>query len=197
MVLPHRAKQGRTDKMRLCLAVAALLLCTGCSQATRRDVASYIFDGMPAPVQPETFCASWLAARQSLVSSAQKKAGAATSQGSSHPPYKEKECNKCHDTTKTGGLKAPRRELCLLCHDYILKGAYAHAPATSGECLACHLPHDAVYPSLLKYDKARLCVSCHAEQRQARGLHDKSAKAGLFCSDCHDPHVGNNRYFLK
>lgn len=170
------------------------LICLGCSPATRRNVASYIFDGIPAPPIPEEYCASWLAAKQEQASPAKKEE---KKQGSVHPPYKEKKCKSCHDTSKPGGLLAPRRDICLLCHDYIVKGAYGHAPAVTGECLACHLPHDSVFPYLLKQEKAKLCVSCHTERRVAQGLHEQVAKAGILCSDCHNPHAGNVKYLLK
>jgi predicted CXXCH cytochrome family protein len=171
-----------------------VLLCLGCSQATRRNVASYIFDGVPAPPLPEEYCASWLAAKQEQAGQSKKEA---KEHGSVHRPYQEKKCKSCHDTSKPGGLIAPPRALCLMCHGNIVKGAYGHAPAVSGDCLACHLPHDSVFPSLLKHEKDKICVSCHMERRVAQGLHDRVAKAGIVCFDCHSPHAGNVKYFLK
>ena len=177
------------------LLALLLLLTLGCS----RDVVSLLFDGVPAPPQPDVFCAPWLAAKQAGYSSngAAKKNGTPRPQTSVHPPFQEKKCDDCHDRTKQSGLVAPKKELCFLCHDYIIKGTFVHAPAAGGECLACHVPHDSSYPYLLKSERAKLCSSCHAEQRLARGLHEKVAKANLVCTDCHDPHTGSNRFFLK
>jgi len=189
-------------RIRMTMAAAGALmlyLCSGCSATTSRNVASFIFDGVPAPPVPEEYCASWMAARQGQGQSSSngKEGKAPASQGSSHPPYAEKRCNDCHDTSKEGGLATPRDKLCFLCHEDILKGLHTHAPAVAGNCLACHLPHDAVFPSLLKMDKAKLCDSCHVEKRQAPGLHSRVAKAGILCTDCHDPHAGSAKYFLK
>ena len=175
-------------------ALAMLMLtCAGCSPATTRNVASFVFDGVPAPPAPDQYCAPWLTERQVVAG----PAGQAGPGGSFHPPYKEKRCNDCHDLSKTKGLVAPLKELCFRCHDTIIQGAYAHAPAASGECLNCHLPHDAPYVSLLKEDTAKLCNSCHAEPRMALSLHDRSAKAGITCPECHDPHAGSTKFFLK
>jgi predicted CXXCH cytochrome family protein len=190
-MIPSRARVRRVKAASLTVMV---LLCLGCSAATRRNVASYIFDGVPAPPLPEEYCASWLAAKQEQGGQAKKEV---KEQGSVHRPYKEKKCKDCHDTSKSGGLIAPPRTLCLLCHGNIVKGAYGHAPAVSGDCLACHLPHDSVFPYLLKKEKDKICVSCHIEQRMAQGLHDRVAKAGILCYDCHNPHAGNVKYFLK
>jgi len=156
-------------------------------------VASFIFDGVPAPPPPDQYCAPWLAERQVQVGPARKVG----TEGSFHPPYKNKQCNDCHDFTKSGGLVAPRKELCFRCHDTIIQGAYIHAPAASGECLNCHLPHDSPFASLLKEEKAKLCTSCHAEPRMARSLHERAARAAIHCTDCHDPHAGTTKFFLK
>jgi hypothetical protein len=46
-------------------------------------------------------------------------------------------------------------------------------------------------------DKAGLCDSCHVQKRLAPGLHSRVARAAIICTDCHDPHAGDARYFLK
>ena len=178
-------------------AMALLLLCWGCSTPASRDIASLLFDGVPALPVPEKFCASWLSEKELQEKLAREKEKGPAPSGSSHPPYAEKNCNSCHDTGKEGGLAAPREKLCFLCHKNIIKGEQVHAPAVAGNCLACHLPHDSVFPSLLKTEKAKLCDSCHVEKRLTTGLHASVAKAGLVCTDCHDPHAGDAKYFLK
>jgi len=179
-----------------CAAAALLFLCPGCSGLSTRNVASYIFDGVPAPPEPEIYCSAWLKARQASYSSG-KKGGASAPQGSLHRPYKEKRCNDCHDKSKENGLVAPNDQLCFRCHKEILKGMHVHAPAGAGDCLACHLPHDSTLPYLLAKDKDKLCIHCHQEARQAQAMHGKFVEMKLPCYDCHNPHAGSTRYFYK
>jgi len=187
-------------RLRLSMAAAIvlpLLLCSGCSTPASRDIASLLFDGVPALPVPEKFCASWLAEKQEQENLAKKSEKAVVSTGSSHPPYAEKHCDSCHDTSVVGGLVTSKEKLCFICHNDVIKGKEVHAPAVAGNCLACHQPHDSVFPSLLKTDKAKLCDSCHVEKRLTTGLHAQVAKVGMFCTDCHDPHASNAKYFLK
>ncbi len=123
--------------------------------------------------------------------------GGAAQNISRHRPYEEKKCNDCHDKTREGGLVRPQRELCFTCHAGFAKGKYVHGPVAVGDCLACHLPHRATFPSLLKADKKEICATCHRENRLIPGFHTIAADKQLVCVDCHDPHAGNAQYFLK
>ena len=180
-----------------CACLAALLLALGCSELTARNITSLVFDGVPAPPPPDTYCAPWLAAKQAPLSSSRSSATPAAPKGSVHLPYQEKRCDDCHDKTKEEGLVAPRGKLCFICHDSIIKGAFVHGPAGTGDCLACHQPHDSTLPRLLSKEPSKLCVHCHQEARVSPKIHDKSAELKIPCYDCHNPHVGSNRYFFK
>lgn len=183
-----------------CVCVAAFLLALGCSEFTARNITSLLFDGVPAPPQPDLYCAPWLAAKQAPLSSsrtAAMKAASAAPKGSVHLPYQEKQCNDCHDKSKEGGLVAPPEKLCFICHEYIIKGAYTHGPAGVGDCLDCHQPHDSSLPHLLSKENGKLCLHCHQEARISPKIHDKSAELKIPCYGCHDPHAGSNRYFFK
>lgn len=182
------------------LTAASLLFCTGCNPPSQQNWTSFLFDGVPAPPPPDQYCSAWLAAKNGTAngSSAGKTDGSAIRpKGSVHLPYQEKRCDDCHDRTKGTGLRMSKNQLCFKCHDYIIKGAFAHAPAVSGECLSCHLPHDSTLPSLLKRENGKLCGTCHTEQRGYVSLHHKVAQKNIPCYDCHSPHAGDNRYFLK
>lgn len=178
---------------------AALLLSLGCSEFTARNFSSYLFDGVPAPPEPDAYCAPWLAAKQAPLSSSRggKQTASAQPQGSTHLPYVEKQCNDCHDKTKEGGLVAPPEKLCFICHDSIIAGAFVHGPAATGSCLACHMPHDSNLPKLLARGNGKLCLNCHQEARISTRIHDKSNELKISCYFCHDPHAGSNRYFIK
>ena len=178
---------------------AALLLALGCSEFSARNFSSFLFDGVPAPPEPDAYCTPWLAAKQAPLSSSSggKKPASAKPQGSTHLPYVEKQCNDCHDKSKDRGLVAPPEKLCFTCHDTIIKGAFVHAPAVAGDCITCHLPHDSVLPHLLAKENGKLCLQCHQEARLATGVHEKSKESKIPCYDCHNPHAGSNRYFFK
>jgi hypothetical protein len=59
------------------------------------------------------------------------------------------------------------------------------------------VPHTANNPSLLVKPKGEICAVCHTEQRVAKGLHAATVTKGMVCTDCHNPHGGSNRYFLR
>jgi len=173
----------------------ALLLFLGCSEISARNFSSFLFDGVPAPPEPDLYCAPWLAAKQAPLSSG--RAELAKPRGSTHLPYAEKQCNDCHDKNKDRGLVAPPEKLCFICHDTITTGAFVHAPAGAGDCLACHMPHDSTLPRLLTKENGKLCLHCHQEARMSTRIHEKTSEQKIPCYDCHNPHAGSNRYFFK
>jgi len=181
--------------------MAAVMLLTGCDPLTRHKVLSTIFDGVPTLPPPEDYCREAAEKKaQSLQANAQPGDGAPRpAENSIHPPYAEKRCNDCHEAEKTSvsGLIKPKYELCFMCHPDILKHSWAHGPAAVGDCLACHLPHEANYPSLLIRERSTLCDRCHQEKRLAEAMHETVKAKGMVCVDCHDPHSGVSKYFLK
>ncbi|QWV92410.1 cytochrome C [Geomonas oryzisoli] len=184
------------------LLVAILLFLGGCDPVARHQFLVTFFDDVPVLPPLEQYCSD---AEERQVQAAKARAAgrevqqAAAPTNSSHPPYAEKRCNDCHQAEKTSvsGLIKPKSELCFMCHPKILKHAFAHGPAAEGECLGCHLPHEANYPSLLVREPSKLCEKCHSEKRLAAAMHDKIKSASVVCIDCHDPHSGTSRYFLK
>ncbi len=184
-------------------AVGLLSLACGCDQTTRYKVLSTIFDGVPNPPPPEQVCEDYAqermaSLREELISGQQAGSKDTAGQGSEHPPYQEKKCNDCHDRkTESGFVTATKRDLCFHCHVDFIQGSFVHGPVAVRDCLACHDPHSSRYPSLLKVEKSELCATCHREKRLAADLHDKAIGHKMQCTDCHDPHDGNARYFLK
>ena len=183
------------------LALPALL--TGCDPTARHRFLTTFFNEVPTLPPMEQYCEESrenqkrLSAAEAVVQVAAPKA--APAKGSSHPPYEEKRCKGCHQENKTSvsGLIKAESELCFVCHPKILKHRFAHGPAAEGACLGCHLPHEAGFPSLLARDPGKGCDKCHGEPRLARAMHDRIKASGVFCQDCHDPHSGTSRYFLK
>ncbi len=191
---------GGAVRQVLCF-LAALALLSGCEPAATHRFLVTFFDEVPSFPPQEQYCAELdEQGRKKAAEPPQKSAAVEQKvEGSSHPPYAEKRCNGCHQSDKTSvsGLLKPPNELCFMCHPKILKHRFAHGPAAEGECLGCHLPHEASYPSLLARPPASLCDRCHSEGRAAAGMHDRITKSGVVCIDCHDPHSGTSKYFLK
>lgn len=180
----------------------ACLAVTACSPVTRHKVLSTIFEGVPSLPAPEQLCAEYAdkqvaALRDELAGRKPVGKDAALKDVSVHRPYDEKKCDDCHDKSKEGGLVRPKRDLCLMCHVGFIKGKFVHGPTAVGDCLACHQPHNSIYPKLLKYELGRLCVTCHKEERLAAQMHNQVSARKMECADCHDPHSGGSPYFLK
>jgi len=183
----------------LLLMVLACMLCS-CDPLTRYKTLSVVFDGVPSLPPPEQLCSEYAEKRVVAVRGelAGNKAKETTSgETSNHAPYNEKLCNNCHDKSKQDGLVRPKNEVCFVCHSDFVKGPRVHGPVAVGGCLACHEPHEAPFPSLLKTGKSQICSKCHREKRLASDMHDKVNAKGLLCIDCHDPHYGKTEFFLK
>ena len=123
--------------------------------------------------------------------------GQKKSQTSEHPPYAEKRCDDCHNKTTESGFVTSKEDLCYVCHTDFIRGPYVHGPVAVKNCLFCHDPHNAPYPTLLKKDPSETCGLCHFEKRRAAAMHAKVALQKIGCVDCHNPHYGNVPYFLK
>lgn len=138
-----------------------------------------------------------------------------------HAPYAAGRCNGCHRSTsenftmfrskqtsstftkgggKPGVLLAPRKELCIKCHDHLSpdkassSGLWLHTSAAKGDCNACHEPHQSTYPGILLEKPEEICRECHSNEK-IMNIPDHR-KPGE-CLDCHNPHLGINRLMLK
>jgi len=176
---------------------AYLVLLAGCDPITRHKVLSTVFDGVPSLPEPDELCADYVA-KGAGPGSEGGEAGRVVA-GSTHKPYGEKRCNDCHAQNKSenDGLIRPKQELCFVCHDGIIDGPFVHGPVAVGDCLACHLPHSSTFPSLLRKSPEELCQSCHREDRLAATMHQRVGDRDMVCGECHGPHAGQVRYFLR
>jgi predicted CXXCH cytochrome family protein len=182
----------------------ALGLLNGCDSVTRHRVLTTVFDGVPDYPEPVQLCDEYyvqrLAAEAAGETLDEQAAGKGNAQRSSHQPYAEKACDDCHSGDKSvgGGLIAPKQELCFVCHkDFIPQQVNVHGPVAVGDCLACHLPHSSPNKSLLVESPEKICTICHQEQRLAAAMHQRFIAKEIGCGECHDPHFGEARYFLK
>jgi len=175
---------------------AVAVIAGGCDPLTVHKVTSTIFDGVPSMPPAEQYCKDYhIQATQSELAAKLKQQGAG--QKSEHQPYVEKRCNDCHDKNTDSGFVVAADALCAHCHKDFPKGDFLHGPAAVGGCLKCHVPHTSENPSLLVKPKGELCKSCHTEPRISQQLHNNVKTKGVECTDCHDPHGGSVRFFLK
>ena len=193
----------KLSKVLLFAFLSCFLLASCSDPVTRHKVLSTIFDGVPPPPPAGEMCNEYYQERFAAEAAGQEmlagEGSSSKTKGSSHKPYKEKKCRDCHSKNKNvnAGLIAPKRELCGVCHKDFIKGSNVHGPVAVGDCLACHLPHNSQYPSLLKEDPDKICATCHQESRLATAMHDRFLVKTISCGECHDPHAGDARYFLK
>ncbi|MEI6827847.1 MAG: cytochrome c3 family protein [Desulfuromonadales bacterium] len=178
------------------LSVSALLT-SACDPLTVHKVSSTIFDGVPTLPSAEQFCRDYHIQATKDELAAQQKQLQGVKQGSSHPPFAEKRCNDCHDKSTESGFVVAANVLCAHCHKGYPAGNFLHGPAAVGACRKCHAPHTSDNPTLLVNPAAEVCDTCHAEARSSSKLHTASRAKGIVCTDCHDPHGGSNRFFLK
>jgi predicted CXXCH cytochrome family protein len=191
-------KRARRLAVSFWVALLALQICA-CDPLTVHKVTTTIFDGVPAMPPAEQYCKEFheQAVQDEIDATKKLRLAQLGALGSNHPPYAEKRCNACHDKNTESGFITATADLCLHCHVDFLKGEYYHGPAAVGACLKCHVPHSSQFPSLLAKPKGEICTVCHVEVRVAQAMHAKVTSSGMVCSDCHDPHGGNNHYFLR
>src|SRR5690242_4023933 len=101
-----------TRKLALVLgtAGAAALLC-GCNPVTTHNVASTILDGAPSVTPSEDMCREYRekSDAQARVAALAKNSSGVKEPRSTHPPYREKMCDRCHE--KSGAaLSKPKGE---------------------------------------------------------------------------------------
>jgi predicted CXXCH cytochrome family protein len=137
---------------------------------------------------------------------------------SKHPDYENRTCDNCHDRSANNFLRAPTDRICFQCHEeeeYM--GTYVHGPIAVGGCMVCHFPHESRYDKLLIANSREICLYCHqaedvalnpshstlsldvsptADSKDQQEQENQQEQPG-FCTPCHDPHKGDNRFFLR
>lgn len=194
----RRALQG----FRVVPALAALLVASGllaCSPMTRYKVLNFFFDGVPPPPgmvvdtldqdrQRERSVSTFSRGIAAIREAAPRPAAVPGIQ-STHPPYRDRDCQKCHDMT-LGGMQDTARDasLCDRCHyDQRKEEGWDHGPINLGSCIPCHVPHASVHKSLLSDPIPKLCLDCHMEVSPDFHEHH-DVHNFLNCVECHDPH---------
>jgi len=90
--------------------------------------------------------------------------------------------------------------ICMACHD---DGSRMHWPGSMHEeeevaCASCHEVHAAHDPALDKVGQQEKCFACHQRVRSEtfRSSSHPMRFGEMTCTDCHNPHNGNNDFLL-
>jgi predicted CXXCH cytochrome family protein len=171
----------------------ALVVLAACAGKSRQEVLSFFFDGVPPP---GGFPPSSSTPDGPTPDAAGAIGFAAAQQFFPHTPYRENKCEGCHDAT-SGQLVTPiQKGLCLTCHTKLVEEKkFVHSPVAVGDCSLCHHYHGSPLPNLLLAVPIKTCMNCHDQADLTTGEHH--AQADRACTDCHDPHGGNDRFFVK
>ncbi|MFH0980191.1 MAG: cytochrome c3 family protein [Planctomycetota bacterium] len=188
----------RHARVILCVGLAAATSVT-CSPQTRYRVSRFFFDGVPEPgalpPPPGYPGGPTRAGAEGPAQPGEQWAPARTVYA--HPPYRDNRCGACHNP-QTGELFRTAPEgLCRNCHpDVPGKAPYVHGPVVVSDCLFCHHYHHSYYPKLLLEESTATCFRCHDVAGLTTGPHHANA-VRTACVECHDPHGGTNRFFVK
>lgn len=183
----------RTVSKYLSFVLLFLLLLAGpsCSVKNHHKTLSLFFDGVPEPGAENKKGPQGPAPGKKAREKPAKEALIV----SRHPAYTQRKCRDCHNTQSLSFLKDKKAGLCFTCHNREkYTGDFLHGPVAVGACHVCHLPHESKYERLLKSGVPQICIDCHTTwDRRDVKAHSK----GKVCTQCHDPHAGNNRFFLR
>jgi DmsE family decaheme c-type cytochrome len=98
------------------------------------------------------------------------------------------------------GASRVGEEDCRTCHEEV--AGHEEIAAYHGDCEACHgggsLHSESEEADEIRFPSSQDCLVCHASGRDTHlqwGVGEHS-RAGLICSDCHDPH-DSRRFYLR
>ncbi|MEN8118801.1 MAG: cytochrome c3 family protein [Bacteroidota bacterium] len=105
-------------------------------------------------------------------------------------------CIECHNPHGGENRYMPEKGSCYKCHEkYNEKFSYLHGPVAGEYCTTCHSPHMTKTKKLLIMQGSSLCLNCHNKELIFESDHHKNVDKT--CIDCHDPHGGEDRLFIK
>jgi predicted CXXCH cytochrome family protein len=186
---------GRAKNIWFTLWIALLLIPAACSVQDHYRVLSFFFDGVPKPDDSKHTDSSKILTN--AADSAKLTAKTAGLDLILHPPYRDKECEICHNPGRMGSLKQSMPELCRQCHtNLVVQYDFTHGPVVAGYCTQCHNPHKSKEKNLLIRTGRDLCFYCHnADALFNDSFHDRTDENS--CVTCHNPHGSDNHSLLK
>lgn len=174
------------------MSICFLITTTSCSSGKGKQVLSFFFDGVEDSVVVES--------GDTVVTVIEKPKDRERPSFfetiTFHEPYKEKQCDNCHEEKGSNRLTEPQPDLCYNCHDdYSTQYSFVHGPVASGYCTNCHHPHMSKNQKLLKRTGQDICLECHVQNDILKNeIH--SDIEDMDCTDCHDPHGGEDEFLM-
>ncbi len=105
-------------------------------------------------------------------------------------------CTECHNPHGGDNRFMPQKGSCYKCHEnFNNKLKYVHGPVAGEYCTTCHSPHVTKTFKLLKKQGNALCLNCHDKKLIFETNYHKNTDKT--CTKCHNPHGGDNRFFIK
>jgi predicted CXXCH cytochrome family protein len=208
------------------LPAVLIIVASGCDKQTKHNVLTFFFTGVPSLEEEEKAAKTVKTEKTAEEPVVQTEKRTPRVVMYAHPLYTARRCDACHATLASLGftasgsrgsssifggtraasparLRVPVKKLCLECHEHksvvqtSTKGLWLHTPATKGDCLACHDPHQSRNPYMLNKKLDQLCVECHLKDVVMNaGSHRNINGILKECLRCHNPHVGRDRLLL-
>lgn len=106
-------------------------------------------------------------------------------------------CTVCHNPHGGDKRSMVTGDGCYKCHeDFNSKYSYLHGPVAGNFCLTCHSTHDSESENLLIRKGQQLCLYCHSGSLDLKnGNH--SDIDDVNCTECHNPHGGEDKYIFN
>ena len=180
----------------LFILVAPLGMLTGCNKYSRYKVLTVVFDGVP---HPDDITQEVTTLEDVSLEDREARLAALPSRYTHPSAGTEGGCALCHGPPKD--LVIPGKDMCVRCHAHVTeKKSFIHGPAVL-DCIVCHEPHESKTKSLLKIIGNDLCFECHYRQNREDAYkteeHRVREEIAFVCLACHDPHGGQDRFFIK
>jgi predicted CXXCH cytochrome family protein len=192
---PNHNTPGTVCKTFLLLLMLLIFGLYDCTPAYRHKALVFFFDGVPGASDSTEIAVDSSGIHDSLI--AQNITRQIKPTLNFHSPFKDKQCNSCHDQGKMGSLIKPQPKLCYECHeDFGTQYKVLHGPVGGGQCTMCHNPHSSSNKYLLTRSEQSMCLFCHKSGLVMHNeIHREIGDAS--CTECHNPHGGNSRSLLN
>ncbi len=178
----------------LAVALALASWAAACSSATKYRALTFFFDGVPDPnAVPQVGYASSGGVMPGITPAGERVAAIQYA----HKPYRENLCGGCHDPQTGQTYMPPNEGLCGRCHAGFTRDMkFVHGPAAVEHCAFCHHHHASAYEGVLHVGPTETCLRCHAREDLNGGDYHATIDEEV-CTKCHNPHGGDDRFFLK